>query len=385
MEFPIGATVTAQALETNPYPLLAELQQYEPVSWIPALNGWLVTGRDQAIEAMKDADRFTVDDPRFTTAKVIGDSMLNMDGPEHTRHRAAFAEFFRPKAVRDGFEDWLNEEARRLLQPFESGGEIELRSALAGPLAVTTIVHFLGLKDVAARDVLGWYKHITNAIVGMATGMPVSAEGQSAVEAIRERVRNTLADAGHASLVQTIHDRGVLRPDEVTPATAVVMFGAIETSEGMTANVLWHLLTNPAAMASVRADRSLVAAAVQESLRLEPAAAVVDRYATQEVQLGDVTIPKGDLVTLSLLGANRDPAVFPDPDRFDLLRPNHQQHITFVEGPHRCVGLHLARAETQSAVNAVLDLFPKLTFDAERSGDPQGLIFRKPAKVTCTF
>ena len=377
--------MTAEALEIDPYPILAQLQRQEPVSWIPALNGWLITGRDEAIEAMRDAERFTVDDPRFTTAKVIGDSMLNMDGPEHTRHRAAFAEFFRPKAVRDGFEEWLDLEARRLLEPFLNGDEIELRTALAGPFAVTTIVHFLGLKDVAAADVLGWYSHITKAIVGMATGQAVSVEGRAAVDAIRQRVAATLADAGHPSLVQTIHDRGVLRPDEVTPATAVVMFGAIETSEGMTTNVLWHLLTNPEALAAVRADRSLVYAAVQESLRMEPAAAVVDRYTTQDVTLGDTLIPKGDLVTLSLLGANRDPEVFPDPDRFDIFRANHQQHVTFVEGPHRCVGLHLARAETQAAVNAVLDLFPDLQLVEKRSTEPAGLIFRKPAQVTCTF
>jgi cytochrome P450 len=385
MEFPIGASIKSAELESSPYGVLSRLQRSEPVSWVPAIGAWLVTGRAEALEAMNDAERFTVDDPRFTTAVVLGDSMLNSDGAEHVRHREAFAEFFRPKAIRSGFEEWLNRESRRLIEPFVNAGTIELRTALAGPLAVNTITRFLGLKDVDAAEVLGWYQEISSAIVGLTVGEAVNEVGQRAVRAIRDRVATTLADNGHRSLIKTIQAQGRLSPDELAPAVAVVMFGAIETSEGMTANVFWHLLNHPVTLGRVAADRALVRDAVEESLRLEPAAAVVDRYTTSDLRLGGVTIPAGDPVTISLLGANRDPKVFPNPSVYDIDRPNLQQHVTFVQGPHRCIGLHLARAETMAAVSAVLDTLPDLALLAGKSSPPEGLIFRKPAAVAATF
>ena len=87
--FPLGAAATIEELEGAPYALLARLREREPVSWLPAIGGWLVTRRDLALAAMRDAGAFTVQDPRFTTAQVVGPSMLSLDGPEHERHRGA--------------------------------------------------------------------------------------------------------------------------------------------------------------------------------------------------------------------------------------------------------------------------------------------------------
>src|SRR5580698_10204083 len=111
----------------------------------------------------------------------------------------------------------------------------------------------------------------------------------------------------------------------------------------MIANVMLHLLSSPDRLALVRSDPDLLPAAVEESLRLEPAAAVVDRYATTGTELSGARIQAGDQVTVSIAGANRDPAVFPDPDRFDVRRPNAARHLAFAHGPHFCLGAHLAR------------------------------------------
>jgi len=116
---------------------------------------------------------------------------------------------------------------------------------------------------------------------------------------------------------------------------------------------------------------------VEESLRLEPAAAVVDRYATRDVRIGTAGIQRGDLVTVSLAGAGRDPAVFTDPDVFDIHRPNAKLHLAFAHGPHFCLGAHLARLEAQAAVHAVLSL-PGLRLDPDHPSAPRGLVFRKP-------
>ena len=172
-----------------------------------------------------------------------------------------------------------------------------------------------------------------------------------------------------------------LAADEIVSNAAVLLFGGIETTEGMTSNAVWYLLGDQDALLQVRADPSLIERAVDESLRLEPAAAVVDRYATADVELGTARIPRGDLVIVSLAGANRDPAVFADPDRFDLHRSNARQHLAFAVGPHFCIGAQLARLEAAAAVAALLNQLPDLQLDPARPTAPQGLVFRKPPSL----
>jgi cytochrome P450 len=118
---------------------------------------------------------------------------------------------------------------------------------------------------------------------------------------------------------------------------------------------------------------------VEEAFRIEPSAAAVDRYATRDVVLGGVAITGGDLVRVSLSAANRDPGIFDEPDRFDLHRENLGKSLTFVRGPHACLGLHLARLEAVAAVGALLDELTGL-----RAGDLApiaGLVFRTPETV----
>src|SRR5262245_19424794 len=101
--FPIGAAITLEELERDPHPLLHRLRATEPVSWLPALDGWLVTRRDLALDVMRDDETFTVDDPRFSTSQVVGPSMLSLDGDAHARHRDPFAAPFRRDAVLSRF------------------------------------------------------------------------------------------------------------------------------------------------------------------------------------------------------------------------------------------------------------------------------------------
>jgi cytochrome P450 len=140
----------------------------------------------------------------------------------------------------------------------------------------------------------------------------------------------------------------------------------------MIVNFVWHLLSNGAGPTPN---------ALEESLRLEPAAAVVDRYATRNVELAGAEIRKGDFVEISLAGANRDPATFPDPDRFDLDRPNARLQLAFASGPHVCIGMHLARLEALTAAQRLFARLPGLRLDPDRPTAPRGLVFRKPPRL----
>jgi cytochrome P450 len=157
---------------------------------------------------------------------------------------------------------------------------------------------------------------------------------------------------------------------EVVSNAAVLMFGGIDTTEGMITNTVLHLLSH-----NENPDEN----AVEESVRLEPAAAVVDRYATRDVELGGAPIRRGDLVIVSIAGANRDPRVFADPDRFTVRRPNARLNLSFAQGPHLCLGAQLARTETLIAVRELFSRLPRLQLDGPSA--PRGLVFRKPPKL----
>lgn len=374
--YPLGAELTLDMLDRDPYPALARLRLEEPVSWVPVLDGWLVTRRDLCIEVMRDATGFTVDDPRFSTAQVVGPSMLSLDGDEHRRHRDPFAAALRKPEVSARFTDDVATDARRLVEILAPTGHAEIRRDLAGPLAVKVVARALELLDTQPGVVLGWYDEIVAAVDRVSAGGQIGPGARAAFGALSGHVAGTI-EHGQGVLVDATR---TLSPDEVVSNAAVMMFGGIETSEGMTTTLFWHLLTNPDQLAALRADRSLGAAAIEESLRLEPAAGRVDRYATTDAELGGASIREGDLVIVSLTAANRDPATFPEPDRFDVARPNAKAHLAFAQGPHACVGLHLARLETQSALDAVLDGWPGLAMDAGAT-PPTGVIFRKPRSL----
>jgi cytochrome P450 len=380
--FPVGAGATLAELEGDCHPLLARLRDREPVSWLPVLDGWLVTRHDLATQVMRDAQTFTVDDPRFSTAQVIGPSMLSRDGAEHRRHRAPFAAPFRRGAVHARFAQLVAEETERLVDELAPAGQAELRRGLAGPLAVVVVTRALGMQDTDAATVLGWYEQIVGAVTDITAGRPASAAGHDAYAALAAAIAPALdREPGASLLAAAASEAGGLERERIVSNAAVLLFGGIETTEGMIANAVWHLLSHPNELARAAARPDGLANAIEESLRLEPAAAVVDRYATADAQLGGAHVVRGELVRVSIAGANRDPAVFARPDRFDVSRVDAHRHVAFAHGPHACIAMHLARLETATALERLLARLPGLRLDPAHPTAPRGLVFRKPPQL----
>jgi cytochrome P450 len=404
-QYPRGAALTLAELRGDPHPALARLRETEPVSWVPVLNGWLVTRWDLAAAVMRDSATFTVDDPRFSTARIVGPSMLSLDGPGHDRHRRPFGAPFSRSAVHDQLAAFVIGEADRLVSAMRTGstggrtagstpGRGDLSRGLAAPLAVAVVARALGLGQVDPGTILAWYGAIVAAVTDLAGGASTRsvrvAAGTAGFGQLSDSLAAVVEGPADGSLLAAAVRPG-LSTTEIVSNAAVLMFGGIETTEGMIANAAWHLLSHRDQLDLVRADPGLLAQAIEESLRLEPAAAVVDRYATRDVELGDArlgaaAISAGDLVSVSLAGAGRDPAVFPDPDRFDVRRDNARQNLAFARGPHFCLGVHLARLETRAALTAALSQLPGLRLDPDRgaashAAAPRGLVFRKPPSL----
>ena len=365
-------------LDQDAHATLARLRDAGPVTWVGALDGWLVTGYDTAVEVMRASSTFTVDDPRFSTARVVGRSMLSTDGTEHTRHRSPFVAPFRPAKVQERFGDDVERLAHDLVSRFTGHEEVELRGAVAGPLSVAVVAEILGLGASDAATMLGWYDVIVAATTASTTDSAVPQAARTAMASLASEVRGGL---GGGSLLDEAGRS--LSDEEVVSNAAVMMFGGIETTEGMILNVVRHVLVHGIDLGRVVDDATYAAGCVEESLRMEPAAAVVDRYAATDVVVDDVEIARGDLVRVSLAGANRDPGVFVEPDRFDPMRSNLRAQLSFARGPHVCVAMDLARLEARVALQVLTRRLPDLRLVAP--AEPRGLIFRKPPELRVSW
>ncbi len=351
--------------------VLARLRATSPVVWVPAIGGWLVTGYRAALDVLRDPAAFTVDDARFSTGQVVGPSMLSLDGAEHRRHRSPFVPLFLPGGVEERYAGLVEATAAELLGEVRPLGHADLRRSLSAPLAAGVAASMLGLEDVHAATVLAWYRAIVAAVTAITAGEEPAPDAAAAMASLA-------AHLGSASL-----PRHRLEPAEVAANAAVIMFGGVETVDGEVAGALAHLLARPELSADARDDDALLDGVVEESLRLEPAASVVDRYATGDVELAGAAIGAGDLVRVSLAGANRDPEAFPDPDRFDPARPNLRSQLSFARGPHTCIAGDLARLETRLALRAVIATLPGVRLDGPV--EIRGLVFRKPVAVPASW
>ncbi len=370
--------VSLADLSAAPHPWLAALREESPIVWLDELGGWIVTGRALSVDVLTDAEGFTVDDERFSTRRVVGPSMLSLDGPAHSRHRNAFGLAFRARAVEESLEPWVRARAASLVDELAPAGRGDLRAAIALPLATEVMRRVLGL-DVGLDELSRWNDSITAAIDEVTAGAEVPDYGIDAFSELRTAVAGSAA-----TMLADVRARG-LDADEVAANVAVLLIGGIVTVDGAISILFRHLLDRPRVLAELAEDPDLIPLAVEESLRLEPAAAFVDRYASRETNLAGVRVSAGDLVRVSISAANRDPEVFEQPDEFDIHRANIGEHLAFARGPHACLGIHVARLEARVALEAVLAKLVGLRDTYGPSPPPSGLIFRAPETVPAVW
>jgi cytochrome P450 len=382
--FPIGAQIAFEDLtEHARIGALDALRAAEPVSWVPALGGWLVTSWEHGRSVLGRRDEFTVwAEPNLVRAS-LGVMMLTSQGEAHARQRAPFDGPFRMRAVRERFERPIADRVGALLDGLQPAGSCELAQQFAGPFAVGVAgdVLGLGLDDVAL--LMGFYEAFAGAMVYDGDPEPqrradaARAELDRILHAELARVR-AAPDGSVTAAVATAP--GDLTDDEIVAQLRVVLFGAIETIESLVLNTTWMLLEHPDQLALVRADPSLIPNAAEEAMRLVTPVAFMERWTTGDgTELGDVVLGRGEFVGVSALAASRDPAVFDDPGRFDVRRDNARRHLSFSYGEHHCLGFHLARLQGAVAIAALLERLPGLRVVA--AAEPEGFAFRKVPRL----
>jgi cytochrome P450 len=382
--FPAGAAIEFADLEEHGRAgALDRLRAAEPVSWVPALGGWLVTGYALGREVLGRRKDFTVwAEPNLVRAS-LGVMMLTSDGDEHDRQRLPFDEPFRLRPVRDRFEKPIASRVNALLAEIVPRGSCELGSDFAAPFAIGVAGNILGLSLDDVPKIRGFYDAFAGAMTYDGDPEP-QRRADVARAAFNEillvevaRVRET-PDGSITSAVANSPDVELTDP-EIVAQLRVILFGAIETVESLILNAVLLLLQHPEELAVVHGDPAVLPNAIEEALRLVPPVAFIERWTPAPTSFGGVELGRGEFVGVSTLACNRDPEVFADPLRFDVRRDNARHHLAFSFGLHYCLGVNMARLQGAIVLKALLERLPGL--ELVEAPEPHGFAFRKPAEL----
>jgi cytochrome P450 len=382
--FPDGAAIEFVDLEQQERaPALDRLREREPVSWVPALGGWLVTSHALGRELLSPRLPFTVLAEENLVRASLGVMMLTSDGAGHERRRAPFDEPFRMRSVQARFAAPVEARVEALLDGLAPRGEAELAAELASPFAIGVAGDILGLSLDDVPRIRGFYDAFAGAMTYDGDPEPKRRADEARAELdtilLAELARVRAAPDGSVTSAVAAAGAGGLADAEIVSELRVILFGAIETVESMLLNAVLLLLGHPDQLDAVRGDPSLLPNAVEEVLRCIPPVAFIERWSAEPLTLGAVELGRGEFVGVSTVAANRDPAVFPDPLRFDVRRSNARHHLAFSHGGHHCLGFNMARLQGATALRMLLARLPRL--ELVHAPEPTGFAFRKPAEL----
>lgn len=383
----LGAEVDLADLERDPYPIYARLRSSEPISWIEALGMWYVTRYEDVRAIIRDTERFTTASGDSLIHETFGAHMLTTEGAEHDRYRRAVQHSFMPGLVRQAFEAGIAGASSRLIAEFKAAGEIELRSAFAARIPVQTILAVFGMSMEAEGSMRRWYDAFEKALSNFARDPDVRSDAQRSVAEFRAHLSEAIHGAaalGGQSLLHTLVNapRELRLSDaEIMRNMSIIFFGGISTVEALILNSLWALLTHREVFERVRADLALAPKVIEETIRWMSPVQSATRHVVRDTEINGVHFASGAIVNCMLGAANRDPAMFAEPDRFDIDRADAQRHLGFAIGPHACLGMHLAKAEARIALCQLLTELPGLRLIDERASTPRGYEFRQPRSM----
>jgi len=344
-----------------------------------------VLGYDECHRVLTDPDTYSSSIYSQIMGPIMGRTLAELEGAEHRTSRALVSPSFRPKLLERWRSELVSVVVNELIDRFAARGWAELVREFTFVFPVEVIARVMGLP----KDDCGRFRQLSIALLNVLfdwkNGIAASASLKEYFgELLTERRRDPREDL-ISMLAQAEIDGTRLTDAEIFAFLLLILPAGFETTYRASGNLLVGLLSEPALLDRIRMDRAMVHGAVEEALRWEPPITSVMRVATRDCELGGIEIPAGTTVNVSIAAANRDPARYPDPDRFDPTRTNIA-HLTFGGGPHLCLGAHLARMEATVAVNALLDRLPDMRLDAsEPTPTITGVAFRSPAAVPIEF
>jgi cytochrome P450 len=391
-QFPLGCAVSLGELDSDPYAVYARLRPTEPLSWLPATGMYYALTHDLVHRLLLDDVNFVVGWETSTVYDTFGTHMMSCEGRQARRQKRPHRMAFLPATIRQTLEPDIRDTATQLVNTFRHHGEVDIRPAFAARLPILVMLNLFGLPAADEALFRSWYDDFEAALANEHFDPAIRARGQAAVAAFHahlqpviETARNNPPDGSLLSCLTHDDRDDRLTDEEIRHNALIVMFGGISTVEALILNTLWLLAHHPDWLERVRTDRSCLPAVLEESIRLIGPVQSATRQVTRDIGIDGVKLKQGDIINLILSAANHDPAVFEAPDEFRPGRPNIARHLGFAAGPHLCLGMHLARAEAQIALNTLFDKLPGLKPDISRSTAPSGAVFRQPGCLIASW
>jgi cytochrome P450 len=374
---------TLPQVVADPYPVFTARRAVEPVGWSEALGEWVTFGHAEADAVLRHRGLGRLwrlrwpEEPLPNYTLLHEHSLLENEPPTHTRLRRLVAAGFGRRQV-ERLRGRVTEIARGLARDVRDaaagGSTVDLMPLYAEPLPVAVIATLLGVPDEDRGLLRPW----SNAIVKLYEPAPPVDKRRAAETAAAEYVgyvrglidyrRRHPAEDLLSDLIATRDaDGSRLSEDELVATAVLLQMAGHEASVNVVGNGTYALLSHPAERARLTAD--LVPSAVEELIRYDSPLQLFERTATEPVRIGSITVEPGQKIAALLGAANRDPAVFADPDRLDLARsPN--PHLGFGAGIHFCLGAPLARVELQASLATLLTDLPGLALAGEPTRHP---------------
>jgi cytochrome P450 len=382
----------------SPYPELARLRALGPVHPIDLRREFplfcpqegnppavLVVSHDLVRRVLTDPESFPSSGYEETFGLAAGHNILQMDLEEHARHRGLVAHAFTRRALERWRSRIFEPTVERYIDRFAGRGRADLVAELALPFPIHVIAQLFGLPDGDMPAFHDWASGIMLVALDYARGMESTRALVGYLRPFIEQRRRRPGDDMLSLLVGAESDGERLSDAEILAFLLVMIPAGGETTYRAVSNLMFALLTHPEQLSAVRADLALVPHAVEEALRWEPPITAIMRVARRDVELGGLRLAAGTRVIASLGSASRDESRYRDPERFDLFR-EPRPNLAFGLGPHRCLGMHLGRAETEVALAALLRRLPELRLDPEAADlHITGQGFRAPERLPVVF
>lgn len=388
----------------DPYAILAALPLAEaPLFYAPSIGYHVVTRYADIVQVFDDPAAYSAAiaqaplvplSPEAQRILLDGGhqpqpSMVSLDEPAHARLRRPAARAFAVKRVND-LAPTIHRVTAELLDAVAAGGaEFDLIGALAFPLPAAIVFSLIGVPETDVPQLKIWCGH--RAALSWGRPRPADQIEIATNMAAYRRYLRELVD--HKRLARSddltsdllaIHDEA---PERLTLAEIAsilfsLSFAGHETTTGLIGNTVRRLLEAPERWDAIVRDPALIPAAIDESLRFDPSVPVWRRVTTRPVTLAGIELPAGARLFLWLAAGNRDAAVFPEPERFDLHRPNADQHLAFGKGLHYCLGAHLGKVEARIVIDELARRFPHLRLvPGQRLSFHPNISFRGPQQL----
>jgi cytochrome P450 len=386
--------LTSQDAKRHPAALFERLRAQEPLAYVATFGGfgaaWVATAYEDAAAILKDP-RFIRDvqkvarppadqaqsDAIASLAKLFAwrRDMLQVDPPDHTRLRSLVSQAFTPRMI-EQLHPRIQQITDALLDAVQDKGRMDLIDDFALPLPITVISEMLGIPEGDRPQFRAWSQSLVNAtgdVAALAQDASVLAGMQAFLAYIVDFLAEKRAHPGGdltSDLIQAEEQGDALSETELISMIFLLIVAGHVTTVNLIGNGTLALLEHPNQLRRLQADPSLLPAAIEELLRYTPPVTVTVRWASEDVPLHGKVIHKGELVVVSLAGADTDPQQFPDPDALDLTR-EEKQNLAFGKGIHYCLGAPLARLEGQIAIGTLLRRLPNLRLAC----DPDQLVW----------